>query len=256
MLKIRFVFLELGSLILNKEITFIVYLGSMRRYFNIVLILISFFFTMGLSETEDKEIVDKIVETIEYNPWYHELIDSVKLSKAALFDAYQEFLILSDEKKITNDSLITIIDFSKSSAEERFFVIDIKNQKLLYHLLVAHGMGSGEEFPERFSNRPHSHMSSLGVYRTSNTYMGKHGYSLRLDGLEKGLNDNARKRAIVIHGAKYVDQDYIMTNGRLGRSFGCPALPIDKTKEVIDLIKDGSCLFIYHPSYTFQSLLL
>ncbi len=223
----------------------------MRRYINAILIVVSFSFMQGHNDSENRIATANLMEGIEFTPWYNELIDSVALSKAALFDAYEEFLILSEEHKLTNDSLITIIDFSKSSAEERFFIIDVKNEKLLYHLLVAHGMGSGEVYPQKFSNRPHSHMSSLGAYCTSTAYIGRNGYSLRLDGLEEGVNDNARKRAIVIHGADYVNKGYIQANGRLGRSFGCPAIPVNKTKEVIDLIKGGSCLFIYHPSLTF-----
>ena len=109
-------------------------------------------------------------------------------------------------------------------------------------------MNTGVNIAESFSNNRHSNKSSLGLYITGETYEGKHGYSMRLDGMSEGLNDNARKRAIVIHGADYVSEDFIQKNHRIGRSFGCPAVPMDEVTEIIDLIKGGSCLYIYHPS--------
>lgn len=124
----------------------------------------------------------------------------------------------------------------------------MKNQKIVKISLVAHGKNSGVNIAKSFSNKRHSRKSSLGLYITSETYEGKHGYSLRLDGMSTGLNDNARKRAIVIHGADYVSESFIEKNDRLGRSFGCPALTENEVEEIINLIKEGSCLFIYHPS--------
>ncbi len=169
------------------------------------------------------------------------------LNQDAFMVGYRGFSSLIAQNDQLNDSLITIIDFSLPSSEKRLYVIDIKNNCLLEHTLVAHGMGSGGLYARQFSNQSRSHMSSLGFYMTSYTYTGKHGYSLRLQGLEKGINDNAWKRAIVVHGAHYVDEDYIAAYGRLGRSFGCPALPYGKSREVIDLIRDNTCLFIYYP---------
>ena len=149
------------------------------------------------------------------------------------------------ELEFNNERLLTIIDFTKPSTEKRLFIIDLNNQELIHHTLVAHGKNTGLNLAESFSNTSQSLQSSLGFYTTGEPYYGKHGYSLRLDGLEEGINDNARKRAIVIHGAKYVSEDFIETHGRLGRSWGCPALPLEQTKEIIDLIKKGSCLYIY-----------
>ena len=147
--------------------------------------------------------------------------------------------------RIKKKEIISIVDFTKPSTEKRFFVIDLANKKLLYNCYVAHGKNSGENYAKNFSNEPESLMSSIGFYLTSETYSGKHGYSLRLDGLEQGINDNARNREIVIHGAKYVSETFIKTYGRLGRSWGCLALPIEISKEIIDEISDGSCLFIF-----------
>ena len=146
---------------------------------------------------------------------------------------------------LINKKVLTLIDFSKPSTEERLFIIDVENRKLLFQTFVAHGKNSGVNIATRFSNRSGSLKSSLGFFITAETYYGKHGYSLRLDGMEKGINDNARKRAIVVHGAKYVSDDFIRKYNRLGRSWGCPAVSDDLSKEIIDLIKDGSCLFIY-----------
>ncbi len=152
-------------------------------------------------------------------------------------------------------SRLTIVDFSKPSTQERMFVIDMEQGKLLYATLCAHGRGSGDNYATSFSNQPRSHESSLGFYLTNETYSGNNGYSLRLDGLEPGYNDQARARAIVVHGAAYVNNQ-IIRQGRLGRSYGCPAVPSELAQPIIDEIKGGSVLFIYanRPDYLAQSL--
>lgn len=165
---------------------------------------------------------------------------------AAAFKSFlNTYRRLVADGQIINSKVITLIDFTKPSCEERLFVIDPQTGKILYKTLVAHGKNSGEYYANRFSNTPQSHQSSLGFYLTGKPYVGCHGYSLQLDGLEKGINDNARKRAIVIHGASYVSQSFIESNGRLGRSFGCPALPAELAPEIINVIQEGSLLFIY-----------
>lgn len=137
-----------------------------------------------------------------------------------------------------------MIDFTKPSTEKRLFVFDMEQKKMLYSSVVSHGKNSGENYATSFSNEVGSYKSSLGFYLTGNTYQGKNGYSLLLDGLEKGINDRARERAIVVHGAAYANPS-VCKSGRLGRSFGCPALPQALTKPIINTIKGGSVLFIY-----------
>lgn len=155
--------------------------------------------------------------------------------------------VITGYKKVAPEKkeIITLIDFTKPSSEKRFFVIDLKEKKLLFASHVSHGKNSGENFATSFSNQNGSHKSSLGFYITEGTYQGKNGYSLILDGLEKGINDQAKERSIVIHGAAYSEPSAITSSGRLGRSFGCPALPRSVNKQVIDIIKGGSLLFIY-----------
>ncbi|MFN8300712.1 MAG: murein L,D-transpeptidase catalytic domain family protein [Chitinophagales bacterium] len=143
--------------------------------------------------------------------------------------------------------VLAICDFTQSSSQKRLYVIDMLNGKLLFNTLVAHGRNTGEEFAQSFSNQPSSNKSSLGFYCTGETYQGGHGLSLKLRGQEPGFNDNAEERAIVMHGAEYVNTGFIAQNGRLGRSFGCPAVSVAEHEQIINAIKGGSCLFIYYP---------
>ena len=190
------------------------------------------------------------------------LSESVELRKKidpmVLSMALSGYYSLKDQGKVSRDGILTVIDFNRSSVDERIFVIDVNRAQLLYSGLVAHGRGSGDNYAEHFSNASGSHQSSLGFYTTGETYDGKNGYSLKLIGMERGINDNAESRSIVIHGANYVSYDYIRKNGRLGRSQGCPALSFDSFQQVINLIKGGSCLFIYHGGrgYAIKSTLL
>jgi hypothetical protein len=144
-----------------------------------------------------------------------------------------------------NDSLISIIDFSRPSTDKRFYLIDLANKTLVYNTYTSHGVNTGENLAIKFSNKEGSRQSSLGFYLTAETYEGKHGVSLKLDGLERGFNHRARKRYIVIHSADYVSESFIKENNRLGRSWGCPALPPGLTQSIIEKIKEGSVLFIY-----------
>lgn len=168
-----------------------------------------------------------------------------ELNYQVFLTAYNGYYNFKKEGLIENSTVLTIIDFDKTSNEKRFFIVDIEKHEVLFNSYVAHGQNTGELMAENFSNRESSHKSSLGFYLTDNTYIGKHGLSLRLDGLEKGINDNARDRNIVVHSADYVSEEFIAKNQRLGRSWGCPALPKKGYKEVIELIKDKSLLFVY-----------
>ncbi|TDE01883.1 murein L,D-transpeptidase catalytic domain family protein [Flavobacterium sandaracinum] len=152
------------------------------------------------------------------------------------------------QKGLVKKEILTLIDFSLSANTKRLWVIDLTTGDILFHSLVAHGRNTGEEFASNFSNASESFKSSLGFYSTGEIYSGKHGMSLRLDGLEKGVNDNARARGVVMHAADYVSNSFIKNNHRLGRSQGCPAVPAELSKEIISTIKDKSCFFIYHPS--------
>lgn len=176
-----------------------------------------------------------------------------KLSEEVFCKAYFGYLNMQEEGKLKSNSLLTVCDFSLSSNEKRMWVIDLKTKKILFNTLVAHGQGTGEEFAEKFSNTPDSHQSSLGFYTTGETYEGSNGYSLKLHGEDGIFNSNAYDRAIVIHAAEYVCDSYAKANKRIGRSHGCPALPVDIAPKVIDKIKDGHCLFIYHPSKAYLS---
>ena len=142
---------------------------------------------------------------------------------------------------------LTVIDFSRPSTEPRMWVIDLRTRELLFEEHVSHGRNSGHNVPTAFSNEEGSYKSSLGLFRAAEGYYGKHGYSLRLDGLEKGINDRARDRAIVVHGADYVNPAIARQQGRLGRSLGCPAVRPAITRQLIDAVKDGGLLFAYYP---------
>ena len=148
---------------------------------------------------------------------------------------------------VANPSTLTVIDYSKPSTEKRLWVFDLRSQEMVYEELVAHGQGSGGNVPTLFSNDPETHRTSLGLFVTGDTYVGKNGYSLRLDGLDRGFNDHARERAIVMHGAPYVSAEFAQTQGRLGRSWGCPALPETVARDVIDRVKGGGLIFAYYP---------
>ncbi len=148
---------------------------------------------------------------------------------------------------VDDPATLTIIDYSKASTEPRLWVLDLRTRKVIYEELVAHGQGSGGNVPTKFSNQPDSHQTSIGLFVTEDTYVGRNGYSLRLDGLDRGFNDRAKARAIVMHGAPYVNKDISKSLGRLGRSHGCPAVRESIARELIDRVKGGSLVFSYYP---------
>jgi hypothetical protein len=204
---------------------------------------------------------DKLVPTIAGKS---DVYTTLNLKAKGLSDAVFQMALRGYRKleaigKLQNDGILTIIDFSQSSKNKRLYVIDLKNKLLLFNTLVAHGRNTGTEYAKNFSNIAGSCMSSLGFYVTKNHAMGSSvGFSLIIDGVEKGFNDNAMKREIIIHGATYATEKFIAQNGRLGRSFGCPSLPPDLIKPVITTIENGTCLFIYNQNddYLHHSTLL
>jgi len=185
-------------------------------------------------------------------------LDSLGLSEEAFKEAITGYQNLRNAGAVLNNTILSIVDFSLPSFKKRLFVLDMENGRLLFNTLVAHGRNSGQLYATRFSNRNRSFESSLGFYMTGETYFGQNGYSLRLLGMEQGFNDNAYSRGIVIHPADYVNDEISKTYGRLGRSEGCPAIPSDIHRAVIETIKNGTCLFVYGKDkrYAIRSKLL
>jgi len=205
-------------------------------------------------------VVGKKDEMLRVNESLYETLQLQKkgLSQRAFDYAVQGYQYLRNQHLIQNEKTLTIIDFSLPSFKKRLFVIDLMQSKLLFNTYVAHGINSGFTAANSFSNAVSSFKSSIGFYKTLNTYNGKNGYSLQLHGLEIGVNDQAEMRAIVLHGAPYVSEHFILEHGFLGRSWGCPAVPPNLARPIIDEIKNGSCLFVYadNTSYLNQSTII
>lgn len=206
-------------------------------------------------KTEKKTVVNNVKKSFSpIEQMYHDMhLDSI-----LKFEAFEQALQGRNLLSLDNKDTITVIDFSLPSTEKRLYVLDLRNKKMLFHSLVSHGRNSGEKFATAFSNRTNSYQSSLGFYETEATYQGGNGYSLVLNGLEAGINDHAKSRAVVIHGADYCSEKIISSTGRLGRSYGCPALPRELNKPIINTIKDGTLLYIYadNKEYASQSQIL
>lgn len=191
-----------------------------------------------LSEAEKEAFFKEYAEQV-YNT-----IDGSKPSLSVFTQALQVYHSLNEEAAVKKNNLLSVIDFSLPSTEKRFWIFDLEKNMTLENTVVSHGRNSGMNKAKSFSNKVNSYKSSLGAYITAETYVGKHGLSLRLDGLEEGINDKARERAIVIHTASYANPSVIEAQGRLGRSLGCPAIPVNKI-DIIKNISEGSVLFIY-----------
>jgi hypothetical protein len=240
--------------------------GKMRStYFFISSLLIGLFsfpfaFVKPI-EKKPKRLFTAVSDSTDYMlsavPALLSVYDSLQLysegiNRRAFEFAQKGYNKLREQGIILNDSIISIIDFSLPSTEKRLYILDLKNYRLLFNTYVAHGRNSGKTFANSFSNNPASHKSSPGFYKTLDTYFGSNGFSLKLMGLEKGINDNAYRRAIIIHGASYVHPDFIKTQGYIGRSEGCPAVMQTEAISIINSIKDGTCLFIYNPQKSYQ----
>jgi hypothetical protein len=215
-----------------------------RVIYTSVFLLLSLLFTAFNFPSNEKEGVAALYQSLD-----------LQGNEAPPFDVFSAGLAgyqeLETQYNLAAKSILTLIDFRRSANEKRLWVIDLKNKKLLYHSLTAHGRNSGDIFARSFSNTPNSNQSSLGFYVTGKTYIGKHGVSLKLHGVETGFNDNAEARAIVMHGADYVSESFIKKYGRLGRSLGCPAVPMELHKKIIAHLAEGTCLFIFYPDPTY-----
>jgi hypothetical protein len=215
----------------------------MNRFTSFILPILWVFSLLGVPSNLTPDPLKPVVTT-EVQQLFEKLaaVHPQPPSLSALTSAWRGYSQLNEE---LNKPLLTVIDFTLPSTQRRLWIIDMQAQKILLHTVVAHGRNSGLLHAEQFSNRPESHQSSLGFFKTGETYQGKHGYSLRLDGLEKGINDLARRRAIVLHGADYAKEEFLKSAGRLGRSLGCPAVPTELAPSIIQLIKNGTLLFVY-----------
>ncbi len=212
--------------------------------------LITFFISFNEPVIEHTKPVEESTETLSSVQSIYQELKNASLSFEAFDHAYAGWQKLKDSLSFKSN-IITLVDFSQPSTQKRFYLIDMDTKEVVYQNYVAHGKNSGMLNAEKFSNIANSNQSSLGFYKTGETYFGKHGLSLKLDGLEKGINDKARERHIVIHKANYAEEAFIKQHGRLGRSFGCPAIPSANYDFVINKIKDGTLLFIYHPKMTY-----
>ena len=229
----------------------------------VYLITTSFYPVSSESSPESKAIVKAIKPSPKMNvspknpaeEIYKDLqFTDEKLNFEVFEKAFLGFQNLKKSGKLQPTArILSVCDFSLSSTRKRLWVIDLDEKKVLFNSLVAHGKGTGEEFAMNFSNTMDSHQSSLGFYVTEQTYNGDNGYSMRLFGMDRGYNDAALERCIVMHGADYVSEKFIKSEKRLGRSWGCPAVPRDLAKPIINAIKNRTCLFIYYPDQNYLS---
>ena len=202
------------------------------------------------ASTETKLPSVKELQATFYNQRTHSLYQELGLENQGLrFDVFEKaltgYLNLQSEGRLSSDKqLLTVVDFGLPSTAKRLWGIDLAQKQVKFNTLVAHGHNSGENEATTFSNKNESNMSSLGFYVTQDEYVGKHGRSLKLEGVDEGFNTNALERSVVMHGADYVSEDFIKQNGRLGRSLGCPALPMDQKDEIIEAVNGGTCLFL------------
>lgn len=226
----------------------------MLRFVLLICMLVGTASGSTFNRLEEKKEVPQIKVFDRCLQLYHEMNLEGRVDYTAFRQAVTGYYRIGKRKR----EVLTLIDFSKPSTQERLYVFDMKRKKMLFSSLVSHGKNSGNNYATSFSNEDGSLKSSLGFYLTESTYQGKNGYSLILEGLEKGINDHARRRAIVMHGAAYANPSVIRNGGRLGRSFGCPAVPEKLSRPIIDAIKGGSVMYIYadKSDYLAQSSIL
>ncbi|WP_299823276.1 murein L,D-transpeptidase catalytic domain family protein [uncultured Pontibacter sp.] len=210
-----------------------------------------------------KRIKNRIsnLKVMKFNQVAYSLYNQMALQQTGLrFEVFDKALTgyynMKHKQEVSDKPVLTIVDFTKSSNEKRLWVVDLEKKEVLFNTYVSHGRNSGDEYAENFSNQEKSFMSSIGFYVTENTYYGKHGLSLKLEGLDKEFNNNAKDRCIVMHGAEYATEEFIAQAGRLGRSLGCPAIPMDEHEDIIKTVVGGTALYIHaaHDAYTSQYL--
>ena len=221
-----------------------------KRYLFLVLIFIlSTFLYFSNAQTglsKERQLALKKAE-LNIKELYNELnAAQYDLSFRAFRYAYIGYQTMKKQHRLNNKELFSIIDFTKDCNSKRFYTIDLEKMKIVYYTYVAHGKKSGERMATSFSDAVESNKSSIGFYITGNTYNGGNGYSLILHGDEKGYNSNLAQRSVVVHAADYANEDYIARNGRMGRSLGCPALPENIYKQVIETIKEKTMIFAYY----------
>lgn len=214
-----------------------------KRSFLLPLLL----FLAASSTISKHDINDKTVASQECSLYNELQLSQFGLSEDIFAKALTGWYSLFRKQHIKKPNLLSIADLSQSSKSKRLYVIDMEKKKILFNTYVAHGRNSGGEFALSFSNQPSSYKSSLGFYLTENTYYGTHGLSMKLKGVEEGINDIAEQRGIVMHGAHYVSESFINQFGRLGRSQGCPAVPQELCKPIVNYIQGGSCFFMFYP---------
>lgn len=195
-------------------------------------------------------------DQVAFNLYNHMKLQDAGLKFEVFNKALTGYYNMKHRGEVSDRPILTIVDFTKSSNEKRLWVVDLEKKEVLHNTYVSHGRNSGEEFAEHFSNQNKSFMSSIGFYVTENTYHGKHGLSLKLEGMDKEFNSNAKDRCIVMHGAEYATEEFIEQAGRLGRSLGCPAIPMDEHEDIIKTVVGGTALYIHanHDAYTSQYL--
>jgi len=208
----------------------------------------------GNPHSSKAKSAEKAAFAAEVSNLYEEIdLKEIGLTRKAFEYALKGYYYLLDHHWLNKTNIISICDLSQSSRNKRLYVLDLEQKKVLINTYVAHGRNSGTEYARTFSNNPSSHKTSLGFYVTQGTYFGDNGLSLRVRGLERGFNDRANGRNIVVHGSKYVGPDFLGMNQFCGRSYGCPAVPADESDSIIETIKEGTCLFIYHPTQKYIS---
>ena len=215
--------------------------------------LIAFFLPVSLLRAGGNPVKAKNAEKAafaeEVSTLYEQIdLKEIGLTKKAFEYALKGYYYLLEHHWLNKTNILSICDLSQSSRNKRLYVLDLEERKVLVNTYVAHGRNSGGEFARSFSNNPSSHKTSLGFYVTQGTYFGNNGLSLKIRGMERGFNDRANGRNIVVHGSQYVGPDFLQMNQFCGRSYGCPAVPAEESEAIIDTIKEGTCLFVYHPT--------